>query len=75
VLEGVEDQLMEPLDGAGERDEFWKAGSAAPGDPPGQQLSGVPPGRWTSKAGSLVGQLRGCSRGDSKKIIHGGVPG
>ena len=21
------------------------------------------------------GQLRGCSRGDYKKIIHGGVPG
>jgi hypothetical protein len=37
--------------------------------------NGVPPGRWTSKAGSLVGQLRGCSRGDYKKIIHGGVPG
>ena len=31
--------------------------------------------RWTSKAGSLVGQLRGCSCGDYKKIIHGGVPG
>jgi hypothetical protein len=37
--------------------------------------TGAPPGRWTSKAGSLVGQLRGCSRGDYKKIIHGGVPG
>jgi hypothetical protein len=39
------------------------------------RVPGVPPGRWTSKAGSLVGQLRGCSRGDYKKIIHGGVPG
>ena len=38
-------------------------------------LSGVPPGRWTSKAGSLVGQLRGCSGGDYKKILHCGVPG
>ena len=38
-------------------------------------ISGVPPERWTSKAGSLVGQLRGCSCGDYKKIIHGGVPG
>jgi hypothetical protein len=37
--------------------------------------AGVPQGRWTSKAGSLVGQLGGCSRGDYKKIIHGGVPG
>jgi len=31
---------------------------------------GVPPERWTSKAGSLVGQLRGCSCGDYKKIIQ-----
>jgi len=42
---------------------------------PAVQLSGVPPGRWTSKAGSLVGQLRGCSGGNFKKIVHGGVPG
>jgi hypothetical protein len=36
---------------------------------------GVPQGQRTSKAGSLVGQLRGCSSGDYKKVIHGGVPG
>jgi malate dehydrogenase (oxaloacetate-decarboxylating) len=37
--------------------------------------TGVPQGQRTSKAGSLVGQLRGCSSGDYKKVIHGGVPG
>ena len=38
-------------------------------------LTEVPPDGGHRRRAPSWGQLRGCSRGDYKKIIHGGVPG
>ena len=38
LVEGVPDQLLEPFDRAGQRDEFVESGAACRGDPAGEEL-------------------------------------
>jgi hypothetical protein len=42
VFEGVPDQLLEVLHGAGEFDEFGESGASGPGDPPGEEFFSSP---------------------------------
>ena len=38
LVERVPDQLLEPFDGAGQRDELVESGAACPGDPAGEEF-------------------------------------
>ena len=38
LVERVPDQLLEPFDGAGQRDELVESGPACPGDPAGEEF-------------------------------------